>query len=362
MRSVAFIIPNLQMGGAENAMVTLANEWVQTADISIITFDEGTTFFKLDNRIKIVPLHTTGTKGGFLYPLINVVKRYYRLPRAVKKIKPDITIPFMDTSIMWAFFSRFFTRVPLMMVFQLTPSKAIMQRIFFPLRKILYKKAQAAVVLTNDTIDVFERLNIKLPAKTFVIPNALSTDIVFKEPVQREDVILGLGRLADQKQFNVLIKMFNQLQPTHWQLWIVGEGEKRKELEDLIENYGLQNKVKLWGAQKNVGEFYSRAKIFAMTSYYEGFCVALCEAMANGCACVSFDCEVGPADSIENNVNGLLIEDQNQGNFLAALQQLINSPADINRLSGNARSIIDKLNIGKIVNKWEAAVKETLEK
>ena len=39
MRSIAFIIPNLQMGGAENALVTLANEWVKTADISIITFD-----------------------------------------------------------------------------------------------------------------------------------------------------------------------------------------------------------------------------------------------------------------------------------------------------------------------------------
>ncbi len=350
------------MGGAENALITIANQWIQTADISIITFDEGTTFFKIDERIKIVPLYTTGNKFRFLSPLFNVIKRLFKLPKAIKKIGPDAIIPFMDTSIMWSFFARPFIKSPLIMVFQITPSKAIMQPVFFPLRKFLYKKADAAVILTHDTLNIFNRLKIKLPQKIFVIPNALNENIVFKEAAKRENIILGLGRLADQKQFDVLIKLYNQLQPTDWKLWIVGEGERRKDLEILIKDYGLEEKVKLWGAQKNVGAFYARAKIFAMTSSFEGFCVALCEAMANGCACVSFDCEVGPADSIENDINGLLIEDQNQQKFLEALKRLMNAEEDIHRLSLNATRIINKLNIRNVVHQWESAVDEVVNK
>ena len=118
----------------------------------------------------------------------------------------------------------------------------------------------------------------------------------------------------------------------------------------------------MWGAQKNVSEFYAKSKIFALTSAYEGFCVVLCEAMANGCACVSFDCEVGPADSIEDNINGLLIEDQNQKKFLAGLSLLINSPKEIDRLSANAKNIFEKLDVKKIVYKWKEAVEEVIKK
>ena len=359
-RTVAFIIPNLLMGGAENALVTVANQWVETAEVYIITFDSGATFFTIDKRIKIFPLHTTTTKWGYLSPVVNAAKRYFKLPKVIKKIAPNVTIPFMDTSIMWAFFARLYTKIPMIMVFQLTPAKAIMRPLLFPLRRTLYPKADGMVVLTRDTLDIFERLNIKLPAKQFVIPNPLNRQIVNDQGLQREDVILGLGRLADQKQFDILINLFHQLQPTHWKLWIVGEGDKRTELEGLIKKYQLQDKVTLWGAQINVSEFYAKAKIFALTSYYEGFCIALCEAMANGCACISFDCEVGPADSIENNVNGILVADQDIPAFIKGMQHLIQSPSDIERLSFNARKIIGKLDIETLIHEWEDAVEEVL--
>ncbi len=123
MRSIAFIIPNLEMGGAENALLTLANHWVNTADISIITFDSGKTFFKIDERVKIIPLHTTKNNMGFLSPLINVTKRFRMLPKTIRDLVPDVTIPFMDTSILWTLFSRVFIKVPVLMVFQVTPSR-----------------------------------------------------------------------------------------------------------------------------------------------------------------------------------------------------------------------------------------------
>ncbi len=69
---------------------------------------------------------------------------------------------------------------------------------------------------------------------------------------------------------------------------------------------------------------------------------------------------MGPSDIIQHNVNGLLIEDQNEEKYLEALSQLINSPEDINRLSVKAKTIFEKLNIKNIVHKWEEAVEEVL--
>lgn len=359
MKSITFIIPNLGMGGAENALVILANEWVKTANISIVTFDTGKTFFKIDERVKIIPLDTTKREGIFS-SLANGFRRLRRLPVAISKTSPDVTMAIMDTSIIWTFFSRFRTKVPLIMVFQVTPSKPIIRSFFRPLMKILYQKADAAVLLTHTMEEVFKKLEIELPEQVFIIPNPVSKSSIFDGEVKREDVIMGVGRLRDQKQFNVLIKIFHQLQPTNWQLWIVGEGENRKSLEDLIQQYNLGGKVLLLGGQTNVSQYYARAKVFALSSSHEGFPLVLCEAMSNGCACISFDCETGPSDIIQHKVDGVLIEDQNVDSFVEELRGLIADPYQITEYAEKARNFFDKVNIEKLIYKWDDVVETVL--
>ncbi len=358
MRTIAFIIPNLQMGGAERALISLANEWVETADVTIITFDEGTSFFKIDSRVKIFPLHSTSTSYGILSPVYNVIKRFFGLPKALKRITPDVAIPFMDTSIIWTCFAKLLCKVQVIMVFQVTPSHAILHTVLRPFRKLLYKRTEAAVVLTEGTFEIFDELKVKLPSRKYVIPNAINSDIINQDQIFRENVILGVGRLADQKRFDVLIELFDKLKVSDWKLWIVGEGSKRPELERMIGERHLENTVILMGAQKEIGRYYAGAKIFAMTSDFEGYPVALCEAMGNGCACISYDCETGPSELIEHNENGFLIEDKNEDQYLTFLIKLIQEPETINRLSTNARKVFDKLNVKKVLKLWEAVVED----
>jgi glycosyltransferase involved in cell wall biosynthesis len=98
-----------------------------------------------------------------------------------------------------------------------------------------------------------------------------------------------------------------------------------------------------------------------LTSKFEGFPNALCEAMANGCACISYDCPTGPSELIDDGVNGILVEPENTGAFAAALSALMKDDVRMNRLSAEAVKITRLLDEDKIMDQWEKLLDEVLQ-
>ena len=99
----------------------------------------------------------------------------------------------------------------------------------------------------------------------------------------------------------------------------------------------------------NVEEWYQKADIFAFTSSSEGFPNALAEAMACGCACISYDCVAGPADLITHEFNGLLIEMGNQASYIKGLEELTENTVFRKVLQKKARNITEKFKFSQIV-------------
>ena len=124
--------------------------------------------------------------------------------------------------------------------------------------------------------------------------------------VQSTKTLLAVGRLHEQKGFDMLLEAWNNVQrdnvqcTTEWTLRIVGEGPRRAALEQQIKDLQLSNVV-LAGRVENMVEEYAAASLFVLSSRYEGLPLALIEAMWCGVPCVSFDCPHGPAELLEND-------------------------------------------------------------
>ncbi|MEE0951850.1 MAG: glycosyltransferase family 4 protein [Paludibacteraceae bacterium] len=118
--------------------------------------------------------------------------------------------------------------------------------------------------------------------------------------------LLGVGRLHEQKGFDMLLEAWNNVQRDNvqctkdWTLRIVGEGPQRAALEQQIKDLHLSNVV-LAGRVENMVEEYAASSLFVLSSRYEGLPLALIEAMWCGVPCVSFDCPHGPAELLEDD-------------------------------------------------------------
>jgi glycosyltransferase involved in cell wall biosynthesis len=143
-------------------------------------------------------------------------------------------------------------------------------------------------------------------------------------------VILAVGRLTEQKDFPNLIRAYARLrQRRSVRLVILGEGEARGELEDLIARLGLAEDVYLPGFVDNPFAWMRQARLFALSSRWEGLPSVLIQAMACGAQVVSTDCPSGPAEILEDGRWGRLVPVGDPEALAAAMDAALDDDEDI---------------------------------
>lgn len=359
---LALIIHALTAGGAERVMSILANAWAaQGREIDLITLDDGSLppFFPLDGRIRHQRLGQLRQSRNLPAALLNNGKRLLALRRAIRAANPDAVISFLDSTNVLTLLATRGLGLPVIVSEHIDPSQYHIKPAWRLLRRAVYPMADRVVVLTERVRAFFPR---RLQGKLAVIPNpvVLPPEGAARPPVLPPGPWLAaLGRLTEQKGFDLLLDAFATLaghQPG-WRLAILGEGPLRQDLEARIEHLGLQGRVWLTGQVDAPEAFLRQADLFVLPSRFEGFPMALCEAMALGLAVVAADCPTGPREIIRDGLDGCLVPAEDPAALAAALEQLM-TQADLRaRLARRAPEILQRFGLPQVLSRWDALLR-----
>ncbi len=175
------------------------------------------------------------------------------------------------------------------------------------------------------------------------------------EPDYSAKRVIAVGRLDGQKGFDLLIAAWKQVAERFpdWSLDIYGEGDLRESLQGQIDDLGLDDHVTLRGRTQNISREYARHSIMVLSSRFEGFVLVLCEASSCALPLVSFNCESGPSEIIEDHVNGILVRQVGNISGLGfALGELMRSEEARRRMGQHAERLSLRFALPEIVSQW----------
>lgn len=193
-----------------------------------------------------------------------------------------------------------------------------------------------------------------------VIPNA-ALKVAVQRPADAPRRVIAVGRLDYQKGFDRLLEAWSLLPAglrESWRLDIFGQGEWEEMLTQKALALGIAASARINRPTNRIFEEYAASSLLAMSSHYEGFPMVMIEAMACGLPVVSFDFLCGPRDIITPGENGLVVKEGDIPALAAALQQLMEDPVLLEKMSKKALEVSRTYSEEAVMARWEQCFKQ----
>ena len=144
--------------------------------------------------------------------------------------------------------------------------------------------------------------------------------------IEKNNLIIGIGRLTRQKNFLLLIRAFEQIliKYPNYHLILLGEGEEKDLLVKEVKKLKIQGKVSFLGHQKNVYKYLLNSDCFILTSLWEDPGFVLLEAALSNTLIISSNCPNGPNEILSNGQNGFLFQNNNLSDLLNKFDEFKN--------------------------------------
>lgn len=317
---------------------------------------------KHDLKLDVVLASATGPFVGALPETVNVInlksKSVLRsLPALVRYLRleePDVLLSTLHYANLVALTARRLaggkTRVFLREANMLSVGNTdgFKMRTILALVKRLYPWADA-VIGVSQGVSNDVRSFVPMPEqKVYTVYNPVVTNELYRQREEAVDhpwfessgeVILGVGRLTEQKDFSTLIRAFAKLRlEREAKLIILGEGEQRDALQALVAELDLSKHVDMPGFVNNPFAFMRHASVFVLSSAWEGLPGVLIQALACGCPVVSTDCPSGPREVLEQGRYGELVPVGDAVAMAQAIVNTLNKPLESAKLEERAQA------------------------
>lgn len=311
--SISLFLPSFTGAGAERAALHLTQGFVERGlKIDLVLQNAvGAFLTKVPPEVRVVDLRSP----GLLHKLLALI-------RYLQRERPTVLLSMLDNVNVAAWAQRLSgvpTRVVVCVQNTLSQDfRGVKGKLKPYLVRYSYPWVDEIVAVSQGVAEDLARISGLALEDIQVIYNPVVTPDLFekvKEPIdhpwfapEEPAVILGVGRLVIQKDFPTLIRAFALVrQHCPVRLLILGEGEKRPQIEGLIHELGLEDEVALPGFVANSYAYMARAAVFVLSSAWEGLPTVLIEAIATGTPVVSTECPSGPAEILDNGKYGRLV-------------------------------------------------------
>jgi len=314
--NVAIFLPSLHAGGSERKALNLAGRFAAlglSVDL-VVARAEGAYRGQVPSMVRLVDLHASRTLSSLL-----------GLSRYLRRHQPRAVLSLMGHANLVALWARRLAGAPTRVVVceesllgpAISGAPNRRERLLPLLEHFAYPWADGIVAVSERAAEDLSRV-IQIPRDRIrVIYNpVVSPDLSSqaRAPIDHPwfrpgepPVILGVGRLTAAKDFPTLLRAFVLVRQVRAvRLLILGEGELRGSLEALVRDLGLEDSVSLPGFVQNPYAYMARAKVFVLSSAWEGFPLVVGEAMACGLPVVSTDCG-GSSELLERGKHGRLV-------------------------------------------------------
>lgn len=356
MKKICFIIGNINNTGGTERVTSLIGSKLSEAGYNIYILSlsmGGNPYFDLHPNIKIYSLYNkkVSFKKNFLKTII--------------KLRKFITSRDFDTIIVVDSIACLFTIPALFKVknlnhvcwehFNYKTNMGMKSRTIA--RNLAARYCNTVVTLTERD-KMYWLKSTTSNARILSIPNP--TPFPPQDNLNRVSTktVLAVGRLTYQKGFDLLLKAWVQVNKNHpdWILNIVGEGEDKQHLSEFIKANKLESSVNLLGNKSSISDYYATSDIFCLSSRFEGFPMVLLETLSFGLPVVSFDCDTGPAEILEDT-GSILVPSEDVDCLASAIIQMINQERNLIEIKSREKSLIYQPDV--ILNSWISLIENS---
>ena len=340
-KSIIFILPDLETGGAERIVTTIANHLPRErfSPAILLLRKEGAYLDLLKPDIEIIDIETPRIRNS-LKPILLEIKRR----------KPDIVFSgFGEVNAYLSLFIRLFPKTKFIaretnVVSQHVTRKEI--RFFYK----FYNNYERIIAQSNDMKnDLISNFGIR-KEKLIKINNPVDTAFIEQKMKESERPVefshqykhvVAIGNLSARKGFDNLLKVFSRLKNQNILLHILGDGRDKEMLLEMKQILGLDHVI-FHGKKNNPYQYLKFADLFILSSRYEGFPNVLLEAGACGIYSLANNCPGGIDEIIIDNVNGEIANIENYDSFAEKVKEILHKTKDKDNIKASIKSRFSK--------------------
>lgn len=344
---ILFLNTNIGYGGATKIMMWLAGRLAEKGDeVSFLTYRDASVNRDVPFGVK----HTHMQLESEWHSVGEMLRTVAKLHWYIKKERFDLGVAFLSPSQLRLSLAAIGTDMKVLVSqrgdpYQTRPSKSLMSRI----GRFAFNRADKFVFQTPQAMAYYDS---SIQSRGVVIPNPVKPLYRTQKRVPDNRIVNVARSDINQKRQDLLIEAFKMICGDYSDitLHLYGDGKDEAKLKELAAGH---ERIIFEGVTNNVVEAVQNARMFVLSSDFEGIPNALIEAMSLGVPCISTKCSPGGAELlIEDGKNGLLTPCGDATALALAMRRFLDNQEEAERMGAEVMSIAERFSEEKIFNLW----------